>query len=82
MPAADPVARKLIAQQAALSRWSKTDTKAGTDPMRRGRLASFARQVDPEGVMPPAELAVRVERAQKAHMVRMSALARQKRAAA
>lgn len=82
MASSDPVERKLIARQAALTRWSRTNGKAGTEPLRRGRMAAYARQVDPEGVLPPAELAVRIERAQHAHMVAMSRAAREKRAAA
>lgn len=82
MAAADPVQRKLNAQAAALSRWSKQDTRVGTEPLRRGRLAAFARQVDPDGVLPPAELSARVQRAQREHMIRMSAAAQRKRKAA
>ncbi len=79
MPSKDPVARRLQATHAALTRWSKTDTKTAAEPLRRGRLASLARQVDPEGVLAPAELAAAITRAEKAHMVRMSALAKKKR---
>lgn len=82
MAAKDPVARKLSARAAALARWSKQDTVAGTAAARAGRAAAFERQVDPDGVLAPAERSRRARRAQHAHMIRMSAIARERRAAA
>lgn len=82
MAAKDPVARSLNAAAAVLTRWSRQDTKTGTEAMRAGRQAAYERQVDPDGVLSPAERSARAERAQKAHMLRMSAAARAKRRAA
>jgi hypothetical protein len=35
-------------------------------------LDKFERQVDPEGILPPAERAVRAEHARKAHFKRLA----------
>jgi hypothetical protein len=48
-------------------------------------LDKFERQVDPEGILPPAERAMRAEHARKAHFKRLalkSAQARRRRGAA
>lgn len=54
---------------------------AGTAPARTGFLRKLARQIDPDGTMPEAELSVRVERARLAHMQRMTLASAAKRAA-
>jgi hypothetical protein len=56
-----------------LTRWAheKSPTEA-TAPARRGLTARFEREVDPDGVLPPDELAVRVARARRAHMTRLA----------
>lgn len=82
MAAKDATTRQMTARIGALTRWSNEDPKTGTAAMRAGRMASFERQVDPDGVLSPAERQDRAERAMKAHMLRMSAKARQRRAAA
>lgn len=82
---ASAAVRRTAARLAANARWATQDTVAGTEPARRGFLASLAAQIDPDGVMPEAELAVRVERKRREHMQRMtlaSAAARARRAAA
>jgi hypothetical protein len=82
---ASEAVRRAHARLAANTRWSREDTVAGTAPARKGFLAKLAREIDPDGVLTEAELAVRVERARLAHMQRMtiaSAAARARRAAA
>ncbi len=78
--------RVMRAQIAASTRWAKEpDRAAATVPAREGLRAKFAREVDPEGVLPPEELEYRVNQLYKAHMTRMSlkaAQARREKAAA
>ncbi len=47
----------------------------------RGLLASFALEVDPEGVLPPAELARRVQARKDAHFARLALASSKKRGA-
>lgn len=85
MAAKSAAVRHISARLAANARWAKEDTVEGTKPARRGFLAKLAREIDPDGVMPEAELAKRVERKRLEHMQRMtlaSAAARARRAAA
>ena len=86
MPARQQADRVLIARIAAAERWSRTgDREAATRPAREGLRARFAREVDPDGVLPPDELARRVDHALRAHMLRLarkSAEARRRRGAA
>lgn len=71
--------RTLIARIAAAERWAhEPDRAKATAPARRGLEAKFEREVDPEGVLPPEELAARVKSAKTAHYSRM-ALARRNR---
>lgn len=74
----------MIARIAAHTRWAnEPDRKAATAPARRGQEAKWAAQVDPDGVLAPAELARRVESLRKAHMQRLAlASARARRAKA
>ena len=82
MAAADPTVRRMTAQIAALSRWSKTvDRTKATEGMRRGMRARMEREIDPNGELHPTDLATRVEQAMKAHMLRMSLAAKRKREA-
>lgn len=61
---------------AAHSRWATVeDRRAATAKARKAFLDRFERQVDPDGVLEPAERARRAESARKAHFTRM-ALAR------
>lgn len=67
-----------------LTAWSRHDA----DTMTRGAKAGFRRkfelQVDPDGVLPPDELAKRTDRAMRAYMLKLaaaSAKARKRRAA-
>lgn len=82
MAARDPIARQMSARQAAYARWSQQDARTGTAAAQSKRMAAYERQVDPDGVLPAAERARRAECAMHAHMIRMSAISRQRRAAA
>ncbi|GLZ47973.1 hypothetical protein Acsp06_41580 [Actinomycetospora sp. NBRC 106375] len=65
--------RRLIAQVAAHTSWSNTpDRSARTAPARDALMASFERQVDPEGTLPAAERAQRAEHLRKAHFARLA----------
>lgn len=66
-----PSQRTQAARIAALTRWKTEDTAAGIAPARRGFMAKFEREVDPDGELDPRERAVRAERAMKLHMARL-----------
>lgn len=78
-----PQQRTIRAQIAAHTRWAHTDDRtADTAPARQAFLDRFEREVDPDGILDPAERARRAENAKKAHFKRMalaSARARRKR---
>lgn len=58
---------------AANARWSRiTDRKAAMEPAHRGLLQKFEREVDPTGLLSPAERARQAENARKAHYKRMA----------
>lgn len=80
-----PGERKLRAQVAAHTSWANTsDRKARTAAGTAALLSKFEREVDPDGVLDPAERARRAESARKAHFARLalkSAQARRKKAA-
>lgn len=75
--------RSLIASIGAHESWARTiDRTARTAPARKAFLDKFEVQVDPDGVLSPAERALRAEHARKAHFQRMalkSARARKRR---
>ena len=53
--------------------WARTiDRTARTEPGRKGFLARFEREVDPEGVLPEVERQIRAEHARKAYMQRLA----------
>lgn len=81
MAARDPIVRRTAASIAANVRWSKQDTKIGIQPARRGFMARFEREVDPEGLLAPADRMARADRALKAYMSQLSLKAREKRKA-
>lgn len=68
-----PTARSRAARVAALERWSRQDPVAGTAPAREAFLARFERQVDPDGVLEPAERTRRAERAKRAYFIKLNA---------
>lgn len=76
--------RRLRASMAAHESWAKTDDRsARTEPARQALLARFEQQVDPDGILDPAERAKRAEHARQAHYKRLalkSAKARRERA--
>lgn len=77
MPAKDPEDRSIVAQIAAAERWGRTtDRTAATAPARAGLRAKYARQVDPDGTLDPAEVERRVEQLHRAHMLRMTLAAK------
>lgn len=64
-----PTERTLSARAAAYTRWSQTaDRTAATAPMRKGLMAKYEAQVDPEGLLAPKERTRRAEMAHKAFM--------------
>lgn len=65
--------RQIIGAIGAHESWSRTtDRTARTAPARTAFMERFERQVDPEGVLPDAERAVRAEHAMKAHFLRLA----------
>jgi hypothetical protein len=68
------LSRSLAARIAANVRWAhEPDRKAATAPARRGLLAKFAAEVDPDNSMDPAERDRRARSLMTAHMLRCSA---------
>jgi hypothetical protein len=60
--------------------WSRTiDRTARTEPGRKGFLARFEREVDPDGVLPEAERARRAEHARKAYMQKLALASAERR---
>lgn len=82
MAAANPADRVLIARIAAHERWAGASQAQRTATGRRGQSgleARWRREIDPDGTMPPAELAARVASARKAHMHRLALRSAQSR---
>lgn len=78
-----PAERSLRAKLAAHA--AHAQGKTNTAPARAAFLDRFDHEVDPEGVLPPAERARRAEHARKAYFTRLalkSAQARRKAKAA
>ncbi len=67
MPEMTPAERSLRASIASHSKWAHTDPTEGTKAARAAFLDRFDREVDPEGVLPPAERARRAKHARSAH---------------
>ena len=74
--------RILRARLAAHVLHSKVDSRAHTAPAREAFNARFEREVDPDGVLAPAERARRAAQARKAYFTRLSLKAAQARRAA
>lgn len=75
-----PSERKLRAQIAAHTSWANTeDRKARTSAGTAALLSKFEREVDPDGVLDPAERARRADSARKAHFARLAFLSAQAR---
>lgn len=63
-----------LARAAAHSSWAKTpDRTARTEKARAAAMARFERQVDPGGVLPPAERRKRADSAKKAYFLTLAA---------
>lgn len=86
VPALDESERRLAASIAANVKWSQTaDRTAATEPARSAFIASFERQVDPDGLLDDATRTRLAENARRAHYQRLalaSAKARRKGKAA
>lgn len=77
-----PAERKLQAQLAANTRWSRAgsaERSAQGRALRDGFVARFERQVDPDGELLPAERAKRAESAMRAHMALLALASVRKR---
>ena len=68
-----PAQRKLRASIASNTFWSQCDDRsAHTAPARAGVQRRFEKIVDPDGALPPDELAKRVANERRKHMQRMA----------
>ncbi len=82
-----PVERSLRGAIAAETRWAHTSKAERQRAAQRGQdglTARFEAEIDPDGVLEPDELAMRVENLRRAHMKRLalaSAKARREAAA-
>lgn len=73
MPSKTPSHRSLAGKIAAEESWAAThDRTARTAPGRQAFLDSFEAKVDPEGILDPAERAVRAAHARRAHFKRLA----------
>lgn len=80
MPARSQDQRAMIARIAAAERWAHVrDRSDATASARAGLRARYEREVDPDGTLPPGELARRADHLMRAHMLRMSLKAAQGR---
>jgi hypothetical protein len=81
VPARDPAIRAQVASIAGNTSWANTpDPTARTANGRAAFLSSFERQVDPEGVLDPAERSRRAEYLRKAHFRQLALRSAQARA--
>jgi hypothetical protein len=80
---ASPGERRLQARAAAYTRWAHTtDRTAATAAAREGLLRKFENQIDPDGLLTPAERragAIRARAAYYASLAAKSAAARRRR---
>ncbi len=68
-----PNERVLRARIASHRSWANTaDRSARTAPGRKAALDKFEREVDPEGILNPAERAARAEHARKAYFTSLA----------
>jgi hypothetical protein len=76
-----PEQRRMRARIAAHARWARVaDRSAATEVARSAALRRFETEVDPDGVLSPAERHKRARNAQSAHMAKMSYARSRKRA--
>jgi hypothetical protein len=80
---ASPGERRLQARAAAYTRWSRTtDRTSATAAAREGLMRKFEQQIDPDGLLAPAERraqAIRARHAYYATLAKKSAAARRER---
>jgi hypothetical protein len=76
-----PEQRRLRAQIAANTRWSREDPRAGTARARAAWYRKFLDQVDPDRSLAPAERDRRVQAAVRAEMQRLALRSSKARAA-
>jgi hypothetical protein len=68
-----PAERSMIGQLGAHAQWARCeDRTARTAAARSGFYKRFENEVDPDGVLDPAERAKRAEHARQAHMLKMA----------
>lgn len=67
-----PAQRSSRARLAALARHARTDGATATQAARSAFLGRFERQVDPNGLLDPAERTRRAELAKREHFQRMA----------
>jgi hypothetical protein len=68
-----PAERTMRAQLGAHSQWARCDDRTErTAAARKGFDKRFENQVDPNGVLDPAERAKRAENARQAHMLKLA----------
>ena len=68
-----PAEKSLRGHIAVHESWARTtDRPARTANARKAALDRFEREVDPEGVLLPAERAIRAEHARKAYFARLA----------
>jgi hypothetical protein len=73
--------RSLVARVGAYALHAKHDSRELTRPARAKFNERFAREVDPDGILPPAERERRAEMARKAYFARLALKSAQVRAA-
>jgi hypothetical protein len=74
--------RRMRGTMAVETSWANTsDRSARTAPGRKAAWEKFEKQVDPEGILEPAERARRAEHARKAHFTRLAYLSARARRA-
>lgn len=81
VPHRNPKRRKLASRIAANSRWAQAsprERQAQAQRMAEGKRAKWAKEIDPDGIMEPAELARQLASRQQAHMLALT-LARQQK---
>lgn len=68
-----PEQRSMQARMASYARWAgPADPRKATEPARKGFMARFERQVDPDKTLPPEERQRRAEAAMRSHMARLA----------
>jgi hypothetical protein len=77
----DPTLRVLRSRMAAYKLHATHDARETTRAAREAFASKFEREVDPDGVLPPAERARRAEAARKSYYTRLSYLSAKARKA-